>query len=373
MKKIFTLISLALVAMSVNAQENRKFTYCVPADFDLSQASQKVEARDESNELMGTIEILSSPNQNELYEELRESGEQVIDGEGYPQYDTTKPKDPWSFRVNGDASGNMSLSALVSGFDKCILGKGNPVLSQVEEWRWDDDKSRYSWYVGDYAYWEPGCGQLPTRGEYIKVTPTADGAITIGMFLNKGGGTSGHGHQLYVVDESTKDEGYKALKGDQLIIKGYFNNNTSAPDERLRQQNPDTGEWEDVKDPETGEDVKNYPYGTELPLTIPLSENYSVFEYVSYDGNVKRLDKVFFGTVSFNVKKDVTYWLFNPSSQFGFYGFKLEVGGTIDAGVSAVKADVADANAPIYNLAGQKVGKDFKGLVIQNGKKFVVK
>jgi hypothetical protein len=32
-----------------------------------------------------------------------------------------------------------------------------------------------------------------------------------------------------------------------------------------------------------------------------------------------------------------------------------------------------DANAPIYNLAGMRVGKDYKGIVIQNGRKFILK
>ena len=32
-----------------------------------------------------------------------------------------------------------------------------------------------------------------------------------------------------------------------------------------------------------------------------------------------------------------------------------------------------DANAPMYNLAGQKVTKSYKGVVIQNGKKFMNK
>lgn len=365
---------MAIVAMSANAQENREFTYSVKEDFDLTKAAQTVEAKDANGELMGTIEILSSPNQDKLYEELKdEGGELVVDENGYPQYNLEKPINPWEFRVNGDATGNMSLNSLVEGFNKCILGKGNPVISQVEEWRYNEDKGRYSWYVGDYVYWEPGCGQLPSRGEYVKVTPTADGAITIGMFMNKGGGATGHGHQLYVVDESTKEAGYTAMKGDQLIIKGFFNNNTWIPDERLRQQNPDTGDWEDVKDPETGEDVKYYPYGNELPLTIPLSENYSVFEYTSYDGTVKRLDRVFLGTVAFNVKKDVTYWLFSPSSQFGFYGFKLEVGGKIESGISSTKANLTDVNAPMYNMAGQKVEKSYKGLIIQNGRKFMNK
>ena len=38
------------------------------------------------------------------------------------------------------------------------------------------------------------------------------------------------------------------------------------------------------------------------------------------------------------------------------------------------KVDTAvDANAPVYNLAGQRVGQSYKGVVIQNGKKFVIK
>lgn len=38
---------------------------------------------------------------------------------------------------------------------------------------------------------------------------------------------------------------------------------------------------------------------------------------------------------------------------------------------NAVVAPNANPNAPIYNLAGQKVSKSYKGVVIQNGKKFV--
>lgn len=40
-------------------------------------------------------------------------------------------------------------------------------------------------------------------------------------------------------------------------------------------------------------------------------------------------------------------------------------------GINGVAANgVLDLNAPMYNLAGQKVGKEYKGVVIQNGKKF---
>ena len=43
-------------------------------------------------------------------------------------------------------------------------------------------------------------------------------------------------------------------------------------------------------------------------------------------------------------------------------------------GVEAVKNVAAkQTNSPIYNLAGQKVSNDFKGVVIQNGAKRIQK
>lgn len=44
-----------------------------------------------------------------------------------------------------------------------------------------------------------------------------------------------------------------------------------------------------------------------------------------------------------------------------------------DTGISSVLMDATTADKKAYNLAGQRVGKDFKGIVIQNGKKFMNK
>ena len=43
------------------------------------------------------------------------------------------------------------------------------------------------------------------------------------------------------------------------------------------------------------------------------------------------------------------------------------------AGIKNVQTIEVNENTPIYNLAGQRVSKDYKGVVIQNGKKFVRK
>lgn len=75
------------------------------------------------------------------------------------------------------------------------------------------------------------------------------------------------------------------------------------------------------------------------------------------------------GYISFPVETGKTYYLFNPKSQIGLYGFEFTPSGT---GISDITA-TDDADAPVYNLAGQRVSKDTKGLLIKNGKKFINK
>ena len=53
------------------------------------------------------------------------------------------------------------------------------------------------------------------------------------------------------------------------------------------------------------------------------------------------------------------------------YNFTVTIEGTVPVGIQEVEA--ANANAPIYNLGGQRVEKTAKGLYIKNGKKVVVK
>ncbi len=59
------------------------------------------------------------------------------------------------------------------------------------------------------------------------------------------------------------------------------------------------------------------------------------------------------------------------ASNAAFYSLGTNIGET--TGISSVENKVEKADAPVYNLAGQLVGKDYKGLVIKNGKKFVIK
>ena len=83
-------------------------------------------------------------------------------------------------------------------------------------------------------------------------------------------------------------------------------------------------------------------------------------------------------TAFYRVKKDSNIpakrcylEVMSASANAAFYSLGTNFGET--TGISSVENKVEKADAPVYNLAGQLVGKDYKGLVIKNGKKFVIK
>ena len=61
----------------------------------------------------------------------------------------------------------------------------------------------------------------------------------------------------------------------------------------------------------------------------------------------------------------------NSASLAKFYSLGDHSGST--TGITSVKNEAAGNNAPMYNLAGQSVAKGYKGIVIKNGKKIVLK
>ena len=69
--------------------------------------------------------------------------------------------------------------------------------------------------------------------------------------------------------------------------------------------------------------------------------------------------------------------VYSATDGFEYFGSILITGDTSKAitGISEVATDEQkfDENAPMYNIMGMKVAKGTKGLIIQNGKKYVVK
>ena len=143
--------------------------------------------------------------------------------------------------------------------------------------------------------------------------------------------------------------------------------------------------------------VGKVPAGKAVLLKGTPGESYRLTtgegDEVKFDTDLKVSD----GTAT-STDKTAVYGLATVNGQDGFY--KASNGKTIPAtcaylevansaspakcfslgdhfgsttGITSVKNEAAGNNAPMYNLAGQLVGKGYKGIVIKNGKKIVLK
>ena len=108
--------------------------------------------------------------------------------------------------------------------------------------------------------------------------------------------------------------------------------------------------------------------GTELINKIVLESEAVTVGMVGDDGNAK--DTKVFPVISVPVKKgdvSITY----PIGSINFYGFEFVAAGT--TGISDIQAPKSSKDGATFNLLGQKVANDAKGIVIKNGKKFINK
>ena len=76
------------------------------------------------------------------------------------------------------------------------------------------------------------------------------------------------------------------------------------------------------------------------------------------------------GTVTINVEAGGTYYVLAAGTRLGFFGFKYATG---TSGISNINASEAANEGATFNLLGQKVAKNAKGVVVKNGKKFINK
>ena len=112
----------------------------------------------------------------------------------------------------------------------------------------------------------------------------------------------------------------------------------------------------------------------------------SLSYYISDDGKTENELQVF-GGLSFEGKKFTSVDDIKVGDVVVVYGKLKKFGTTYEldsnnilisqngttTGITNITTDEAAKNAPVYNLAGQKVTKAYKGVVIKNGKKMIQK
>ena len=130
-----------------------------------------------------------------------------------------------------------------------------------------------------------------------------------------------------------------------------------------------------------------YVKGTVSQASKELNDTYgSLSYYISDDGKTENELQVY-GGLSFKGEKftsiddikvgDVVVVYgklkkYNTTYELDANNILISLNGTT-TGITNITTDEAAKNAPVYNLAGQKVTKAYKGVVIKNGKKMIQK
>lgn len=98
-------------------------------------------------------------------------------------------------------------------------------------------------------------------------------------------------------------------------------------------------------------------------------------QYITADGGLAAeqtvTDADVYAALAYDVEPGNTYFFWVSSSKIMLCGITFETGST--EGISEISSEKVNVNAPAYNLVGQRVAKNAKGLVIINGKKFINK
>lgn len=320
MKKIFTLVSVALCAIAANAQESWK----------VNNEDGTLKADYVANADANAMSVVSFSTTN--VEGTHTSGPiagyndgALVDGKLEAKVDNT-----WG----GIKSQALSADGSVAPF-YYVQGKGNPVnidKIEFEEIMTDGEGTgnyRAKW---DNAYYvADGTAGLPTNGTYISLKTKATGQMKVAVWVNKGN------RDTYVV----KGSDAKALVyGTDVTASGY-----------VQATNNDVAE---------GDPLYGYMLYQEQ---ISMKGTEGTDAFVIGAGN-----RPAWAYLNFTATAGETYYIFCKSTQIGFGGYEFTAGAD---GISEVTTNTINENAPIYNLAGQRVSQNAKGIVIQNGKKFV--
>lgn len=316
-KKIFTLFSMAVIAMSANAQE----TYtAITAEGLATEFSAVVDADGNATNVTEGKSIIAISTANVTLEAVggttpASSGSgSDINADGTVN---SWNKITWSSKNQGDISYYY------------VAGTGNPYTKLSAEEIMTDGVATGVYRAAYTFYQADGSTGLPVTGLYYKFTPKVAGTFKVGVWSNKGN------RNTFVVDESTKlPIAYTA--------EGYING-----------QNGEDG----AKKYLTSEEIQALHNAAKVDATTGVDGA----PYVIGAGN-----QPFWGYVSFQAEAGKSYLLFQHSSQIGFQGFTFTAGES--AGISNVSTSTS-AHAVSYNLSGQRVEASYKGLVIMNGKK----
>ncbi len=332
MKRTFTFISMALAFMAGYAQSST--TQSNDEEWAVVEQDGTLKADYKANDDPNSMSVVNFSTTNVTGTHTSGPVAGYIDGELVDGKLTPKVDNTWGAAKGQALSKDESVPTIYY-----VQGKGNPVnLDKIEYEEIESQGTKTGTYRVDWtnSYYAPdGSNGLPTNGTYVTLTPKVAGTMIAYVWVNKGG------RATYIAKKSDA----KALAfGTDIKVSGY-----------VQATNND----------DVAEDSPLYGY-MKYQENIAMKGTEGTDAYVIGAGS----RPVWVG-LTFKAEANETYYVFNSSTQIGFAGFVFTPGDA--AGISDVTVSGNSQKAVRYNISGQQVDASYKGLVIENGKKFVQK
>lgn len=316
MKKIFTLISVALATMSVNAQTETYTAISRDAETKVMTLSEEFKAVLPLNEdgTYGTV-ATNSDSRGSVVEMKTASVTCVAIGGSTPADVPDVPGDNTATHVDMNADGTVNSWKPIEWKQKnqgdinfaYIEGTGNPsakitaeviMTDDVPATYIDENGVEQTKYRPVYEVYEPdGSKGVPSIGLQYQFTASTSGTIKIGVWINKGN------RNFYIVDGTTS-------KPISFTVEGYINGQDD------KQDLDGDGEFEtnNGKKYLSNEDIK----ALHDAAKVNAETGEDSAPYVIGAGN-----QAFWGYVVFEMEAGKTYHMFGDKWQVGFNGWEF--------------------------------------------------
>lgn len=401
MKKIFTLIAVAAMALSASAQTNISLAGLQTSDFTYDEAAYETSTWTDSTDPSITAPAFTKKGTNKL-EALTLTGKDVAywykSGSAKTNffilcndYFTVGGKGAKLIISNAKAGQTITLNVAAkadySGTDTPTFAPTNATL--IGEAPVLQTKNEFV----DIAFSVSKDGDVTieekTKGYNIKSITIADGeAVEVTEYVYEGSSwTLGQRAGTTVDNSATYAHGGKLeITGKDDKAFGTGKDITAAGDS-YKSIKLSNGAQNTLTMPEgkTAKKVTFYSYVNKKAAEAAEANYWAEINGVEYKTkedaeNPATLMNVYTDTENYQTNPDAISFNLADVSSFTFTNkgdqlcVVIVVSTKADAtGISNVKNVVLNNNAPAYNLAGQKVNNNYKGVVIVNGKKMLRK
>lgn len=326
MKKIFTLIGMALVAVSVNAQD----VYNAIVDGKLAPEFAAVAGEEggaANNSADGKSIVVmtagkatvtavggTTPANTESGSGQQITPGAVIDAEKH-LYEVASVE-AWN-DINWGKKNQGDIDFWY------VTGTGNPYVKMNAV----ENSKEGEWlgtYKADYVYYEPdGSLGMPITGLYYKFTATAAGAFKVKVWANKGS------RKTFVVNAAT-------MEAERLLASGYINGVNDAD-----------GKKKLLTVDEVDQEHHKWIWGSYEAAVEAGSKTAEELAAMKAECETKEVDlkyvignggQNFWGWLTFDVQAGEEYWVFQHSSQIGFGGFEFHEGKTAEELINGIEA-----------------------------------